>query len=296
VARRDSALKGGAWVLVVAFIGGFGFLAQRVFFKAKSDLSQPAPEPVPAELAPPPTAEERLKKCEDAVELAPAKGWFDATSACEEAVRFLPEPQAPAGPPVEGDASSARSLARHARTQLECEQAINKALKFIDGGQVEEAGFALGGVAPGCALRRTADELTASLKPELIRVAAAQCEKRAEEGRWNGTFDACERYVELKYCPGPLKELEVPKGKYLDLYASASGKEKGRGWRPEDPLLVHFLAAKQAAHSQRGAWRCTTHFEPVKPLVHPMFIIRGSNAADDAVTPVKRKVKKPAAK
>lgn len=276
-------------MVVVATVAGFGFLAQRVFFKVKSDLAEAKVEPAPAVLAPPPTAEERLKKCQDAVELAGAKGWFEATSACEEAVRFLPEPQAPAGPPVEGDASSARSLARHARTQLECEQSLNKALKFIDGGQVEEAGFALGAVASGCATKQRADELAASLKPELIRAAAAQCEKRADEGRWNGTFDACERYVELKYCPGDLKELEVPKGKYLDLYDSASGKQKGRGWRPADPLLVHFLAAKKAIHNDRGPWRCFTHFEPRRPLHVMPPIIRGVDVMP--VKQVKRKVK-----
>jgi hypothetical protein len=288
VARRDSALKGGAWLLVVATVGGFGFFAQRVFFKVKTDLAEVKAEPPPPAPPPPLRPEERLKRCRDAFEAAPTNGWLEAVSACEEATRYFPEDERPNGPPAEGS-TGVRSLARHARRQLECEQALGKGLGFLDGGRVEEASFALAGIAPECAVKGPAVELEASLKPELIRLAAEQCEKRADQGRWQPTFDACERYVELKYCPGALKELEVPKGKYLDLYDAASGK-KGKGWRPEDPLLVHFLTAIKALHNDRGPWRCGTRFEAAKPLGSMPTIIRGTN--DVPVRPVKKTVKK----
>lgn len=254
--RRESALKGSAWLIVALTVLGFGFLVRKVFFTARAELTRSLQEPRPEprrEDPPAHTAEAVLAKCREA---ASADGgqvdWALARVACVQAVRFNPYD------------TGLSSLLRHVESQADCAAALAKARGFADAGQAEQASFALTQVLPECDAKVEADLLAAELEPTLVARAAAQCEKRAKGPRPVDAFEACERYVELAYCPD-LSALQPPAGKELDLYGELVGKDKKRAWKPRDPRLVDFLIAKQRAHPLRGEWRCTTHFELGEP-------------------------------
>lgn len=261
MARRESALRGSAWLIVALTVAGMGWFARKVFFTARAELShshaEARPEPGPLE-PPPQTAEALVEKCRAA---AAADGgqvdWTQARAACMQAARFSPFD------------TGLASLLRHVSSQSDCAEALQKARGFADAGHAEHASFALTQVAPECEAKVEADALAAALKPTLVERAAAQCEKHAKGPRPVDAFEACERYVELAYCPD-LSALEPPPGMQLDLYGELVGKAKKRSWRPKDPRLRDFLIAKAEAHPMRGPWRCSTHFELGEPPAPPL--------------------------
>lgn len=236
--RRRPLIIGGAVVGLLLVAGVVGLLVGRG--PAPQEVAAPPPPRDPAD-----EIDALLTECR--TYSSPELGhpdWARAKVACEKILDIEPIH-------VEADA-----ILKRIEVEKTCEENLRVGHELVATGRQEEAveRFAKVGAKEGeCPTYffRALDEARGPVK-ELKKQLGRECKEYASNGKWENAYRRCEFYMRLACQEMELGELIPPPGAVLKLDGRV-----GRGeWRPDNPLYVNFLKARERLRPNEPMWQC----------------------------------------
>jgi hypothetical protein len=184
-----------------------------------------------------------LSQCRSfaSTELEAEPDWRRAEAACGQALDLDPlQPEA-------------HALLQRIRVEREAAEHFALGEKALARLKEEEALDHFGKIPKESDYFRRARPRVREASAQVASRALDDCRRYLRDSQWRAAVPRCERYFGVACQRMKREELEPPLGYRVVL---ASGRLRANEWRPADPLLVRFLAARQRLDPQGAPWTC----------------------------------------